>query len=163
MFSVVELEEKEMDSFLSLLQERAKWLDDRKMGMWKLSELSKEAIAARYDSPVPFLALDDEERVGGFLLMDKDNRYWGRKEKVSAFYVHKLFVRAGFGGWGYSDSMIEWIKQYGKQNGKAYIRLDYQRKREYLRKLYFSHGFVDVEELQLEDGVILTKAECRIG
>jgi len=74
--------------------------------------------------------------------------------------LHKLVVKNGHGGKGYSHEIIEWIKDYGKKMSKDYIRLDFNESRNYLKELYLSHGFIPVEKAISPSGYHLVKAEC---
>lgn len=78
-----------------------------------------------------------------------------------AFYLHKFVVDVDSSGKRYSDKILEWVKNNGKMNHKEYIRLDYEKQRDYLRKMYLRNGFKDIEIMHAENGYDIVKAECR--
>ena len=59
--------------------------------------------------------------------------------------------------------MLEWVKDFGKTTGMDFIRLDYQRGREALQRLYLGHGFSEVAEMTNHDGDLMVKAECKLN
>lgn len=162
MFGIEEIGYERIDELLSLLIERAKWLIENKMKMWDIAKLTKEGMISRYGSPKVYLAFENHDIVGGFLLSEIDRNYWENAEADKAFYIHKLVVRVGFGRRGYADTMLEWIKELGKEERKTFIRLDFVKNREYLRSLYHSHGFNEIGEIPGDNGLVLVKAEYKI-
>ena len=162
MFCVKNIEHEHMDELINLWIERHVWLKEHNKEMWKLDQLNKESIIEKYECPKWYIAYDDTEIVGGFLLIEHDRRYWPDNINEKAYYIHKFVVRTGCGGKGYSDKMLEWIKSYGRENGKKFVRLDYEKQRGYLRALYLRQGFEDIEVLTYSNGNEIVKAECRI-
>jgi hypothetical protein len=61
---------------------------------------------------------------------------------------------------GYADKILEWVKEFGISKNKKYIRLDYEKRREYLRNMYLKHGFIDYSEMITSEGNTLVLAEC---
>jgi GNAT superfamily N-acetyltransferase len=162
MFYVKEIEYSDIDEYIDMLVERCKWLKDQKIDMWKIDQLTKESIIQKYENPMCFLAYEDSVSVGGFLLLEIDNRYWPEKIDEKAYYFHKFVVKPEFSGKGYSVKILNWVKEFGKQNGKDYIRLDYETRRKYLRNMYLNSGFIDIEYMNQNKGYELVKAEYKI-
>jgi GNAT superfamily N-acetyltransferase len=163
MFVMRELGADHMDVYIDVLIERCNWLQGRGLDMWKSESLTQAALIDRYGDPMCFAGFEDSACVGGFLLIDSDRRYWPRNLDDAAYYFHKFAVSPRFGGKGYSTRMLDWVKDFGKQNGKAYIRLDYQKHRRYLREMYLGAGFRDVEEIETAEGAAMILAEYEIG
>jgi GNAT superfamily N-acetyltransferase len=162
MFHVEEIGYEKIDDYIDLLIERFYWLKNHNIDMWKIEQLNKESIIYKYENPKCYLGFEDSVIVGGFLLIEQDNRYWPDKLEEKAFYIHKFVVKPEFGGKGYSHKMIEWVKELGIKNGKRFIRLDYETRRKYLREMYINLGFVDVEYLNQNKGFEIVKAEYKI-
>jgi hypothetical protein len=162
MFHVEAIGYDRIEELLDIMREKARWLNSTNRAMWDVSKLTKEALIERYDFPKPFLGLEDKTPVGGFLLLDYDKNYWRESRADAAFYVHKFVVRNGYGGRSYSQRMLEWIKDYGKEQGKQFVRLDYSKERSYLRSMYLRHGFKDIEELKMKGGEVMIKGEYKV-
>jgi GNAT superfamily N-acetyltransferase len=163
MFTIQCLTYEDMDIYIQLLHERYYWLKEHKVDMWTLEKLGKNALYKRYIDPQCYVGYENSECVGGFLLIEQDPRYWPNNLHDNAFYFHKFVVSPRFGGKGYSSKMLEWVKVFGKEKGKNYIRLDYQKSRSYLRNMYLRHGFVDIDEIENDEGKLLILGEYRIG
>jgi hypothetical protein len=163
MFSIVQLSDDNIEEYISVLKERYFWLKEQNLEMWKLESLEKKSLIERYVNPMFYGAYENKECIGGFILVDKDVRYWPNNIEDEAYYFHKFVVSPKYGGKGYSGSIIEWVKSFGRRNDKKYIRLDYQKKRKYLRNMYLKNGFNDVNEIKTNDGDILVLGEYEIS
>ena len=161
MFDVHEVDYEHIDKFIEILVERCIWLSSKNLGMWDINQLNKKAIIEKYEIPRCFIGCVDEVKIGGFLLIEQDKRYWPDKLSEKAYYFHKFVVKPGYGGNGYSDKMIEWTKDLCIADNKEYMRLDYEKHRSYLRNMYLKHGFEDIEVQIHNDGKEVVKAEWR--
>jgi len=159
MFEVRELRGEEAKVYEDILIERCLWLHERGMGMWRPEKLGIDALMAAYDDPSFFGAFEGDACVGGFTLVGTDERYWPGRPEGEAFYFHKFVVGSAHSGKGYGGMILEWAKDYCRSEGRPWIRLDYQKERAYLRRLYQGHGFKDSGELPREGGGILVLAE----
>ena len=110
--------------------------------MWSDESLTVQGLEEVYDTYETYLVYEDEDVIGGFLLLEKDYSYWTPEENQdNAYYVHKLFVLPQFNGRGYAGKIMERIKEYAKQEHKDYLRLDCRRHNEKLNHLYESLDF----------------------
>jgi GNAT superfamily N-acetyltransferase len=159
MLRIRKIEDKSIDEYIYVLHERFEWLGKNGIAMWKLENLEKKSLIDRYEDPNFYGAFENNECVGGFILIEKDKRYWPEQLDDKAYYFHKFVIHPNHGGKGYSHDILEWVKNYGKENGKKYIRLDYEKKRDYLRNLYIQHGFKDIREIKIEDEKIVVLGE----
>jgi GNAT superfamily N-acetyltransferase len=162
MFHVDKIGYEQLDDLIELWKRRYFWLKEKNLEMWKLDQLNAESIIRKYEYPQCFIAFEDKVSVGGFLLLEKDKRYWPDNLDGKAYYFHKFVVDVDSSGKGYSDKILEWVKKHGRINHKDYIRLDYEKQREYLRKMYLKNGFEDIEIMHAENGYDIVKAECRL-
>jgi hypothetical protein len=161
MFYVEKIDYERLQELINIWIERQKWLEEKHNGMWNIDELNKECIIQKYENPSCYMSFDKKEPIGGFLLLERDSRYWPDNTEDKAFYIHKFVIGKKYGGKGYSEKMLIWIKNLGSIKNKEYIRLDYDMKREYLRSMYLKNGFRDIE-LKLIDGFQIMKAEYQI-
>jgi len=161
-FRIEELERKEASAYEAVLMERARWLDEHGLHMWKPEHLSIDGMIERYGKPAFFGAFEGPDCAGGFALLEEDERYWPGRAGDRAFYIHKFVVSPRFAGKGYADRMLEWSKDLGRQRGKDFVRLDYTKQRSYLRSMYLRHGFEDAGESTTPEGTVLVLGECRL-
>ena len=66
--------------------------------------------------------------------------YWPDKKPGVAVYLHKLAVRRTYAGKNVSAYMIDFAKEYTREVGRRYLRLDCDD-RNALCALYETHGF----------------------
>jgi hypothetical protein len=163
MFSICVIENQLIDEYLSILNDRCLWLKERDLDMWKNQNLKKSAMIQKYKNPIFYGAFENKVLIGGFILIEEDKRYWPNNLNDKAYYFHKFVVSLRYGGLGYSHKILGWVKDYGSKKKKEYIRLDYQKQRDYLRKMYLGHGFIDKDEIIQDDGSILVLGEYKIG
>ena len=154
--------EEEKHVLLTIWLEKVEWLSKNSTPMWDQKQFTLESLKEKYEYPEYFVCDNGKEIVGGFILIEYDERYWKDNKDDKAFYFHKFVVRNGHTGKGYSSVILNWVKEYGKEMGKDYIRLDFDEERTYLKKMYFSHGFKPIEKVITEDGHEITKAEYKI-
>jgi GNAT superfamily N-acetyltransferase len=162
MFVMKELLGNEIIDYVDILHERYKWMISHEIFMWEFKYLELNGMIKRYEEPLFYGAYEDKECVGGFVLIEKDDRYWPRNVKDKAYYLHKFVVSPKYSKMDYSHKMLEWVKQYGNEKGKKYIRLDYEKSRTYLRNMYLEHGFEDISEMKTDEGAILILGEYKI-
>jgi hypothetical protein len=163
MVEIINITGERINEYISVLHERYYWMKEHKLDMWKIENLEKESLIERYDKPKFFAGFVDKICVGGFILIEQDIRYWPNNLFDKAYYFHKFVISPRFGKKGYSGEMLEWVKDYGKQNDKDYIRLDYQKNRSYLRNMYLKHGFIDISEMTTSEDHILVLGEFKIS
>jgi hypothetical protein len=162
MLIIKELNELWIDDYLGILKERCKWLNERNIEKWDLKSLDRNTLLSRYDEPKLFGAFENDVCIGGFILLKHDDRYWPNNHSDKAYYFHRFVVHPLYGGLGYSYRIVNWLKHYGKEKGKDYIRINYQKHRTYLRKLYLKSEFIEVKEIIQNDNSILVLGEYGI-
>jgi len=149
----------EINILLGIWIRRSKKLAAKHMKMWNPDQFTTEELRKVYITPDYYIGYVNGEPFGGFILIEKDERYWpGNSGK--ACYFHKFVVDESFAGQGLSKEILDWVKEYGRQNGKDFIRLDFEEDREYLKKLYYGNGFIKRGMVKADSGKEITLAEC---
>lgn len=161
MLDVEELGYDRLEEYLSMLRERAAWLEAKGLPMWDPAYLERDAFVGRYGNPACYLMKDDDQAVGGFALVDRDGA-WDDSDGVEACYVHKLVVRRSGAGKGYAAEALGWILDFAESRGLDAVRLDYYADRPYLARLYSSCGFAARPDRVMPDGTRITPAEARL-
>jgi ribosomal protein S18 acetylase RimI-like enzyme len=88
-----------------------------------------------------FIIKEGNEAACTFVLTFNDLIIWKEASKDPAVYLHRIATNPKFRGQSYVKKIIEWVKQYAKENGKEYIRLDTHSGNERINKYYTSCGF----------------------
>jgi GNAT superfamily N-acetyltransferase len=155
--------EEEIDRLLEIWLEKANWLIENNMPMWDPRQFSREKLIEKYHRPEYYVCRNDKDIIGGFILIEYDERYWKDHIQDKVFYFHKFVVRSKYKGQGYSGYILEWVKKYGKEMGKDFVRLDYNEERTYLKEMYTEHGFAPKDIVKNDDGDVLVIAEYTIN
>src|SRR4030095_10749604 len=80
-----------------------------------------------------------------------DKEIWGEKDKNDSIYIHRIATDPIFRGNRYIDKIVAWAKEYAKQRGKRFIRLDTLGNNTGLIKHYTSAGFQFLGMFELPD------------
>nr|WP_068888128.1 GNAT family N-acetyltransferase [Pedobacter panaciterrae] len=85
----------------------------------------------------------------------EDKEIWGKKDNNDAIYVHRICTNPTLRGNRYIEKIGEWSKQYARQLGKRFVRLDTLGDNTKLIKHYTSAGFDFLGMVKLTDTVNL--------
>ena len=137
---IVQAESEDYETVLSILQEAAKWLEDKGVPLWKHNELKEEFIRPHVEAGMYYLAKIGNETAACFRYQLEDLEYWDDVPHADSAFVHRVAVRRKFAGQNVAEAMIAFAKQKAKADKKRYLRLDCANRGK-LRKLYESFGF----------------------
>lgn len=71
----------------------------------------------------------------------EDRAIWGERDRDDAVYIHRFCTHPLFRGRRHVDGMVAWAKEYARQRGRRYVRLDTLGNNTGLIKHYTSAGF----------------------
>jgi len=157
------LDETRLDELLAILRRRAQWLIERGMPMWNPAYLEPEAFVQRYHHPLCFLALENQQTIGGFILVERDDVLWKGHSQEGVFYVHKLVIDHDFRGRGLVPPLVDQIVAYARAHRRHTLRLDNYHDRPYLNSLYGGLGFDLVDVKVMPDGTAIALRQKNLG
>ncbi len=70
-----------------------------------------------------------------------DEQIWEERNADAAVYIHRIATSPKFRGNNFVAVIVDWARQYAKDNGKDFIRLDTLGNNTRLIKLYSNAGF----------------------
>lgn len=111
------------------------------------------------DNNTLFICIDNDEVLGAMVINQQpDGCYekakWSKDLKLEEYIiVHMLAVDINHNGQGIGKFMLNWAKQYGKDNGYKAIRLDIVPDNIPAINLYKSVGFKYADTLDLERNI----------
>lgn len=70
-----------------------------------------------------------------------DEQIWEERNADAAVYIHRIATNPGFRGNNFVSVIVHWAKQYAKDNGKDFIRLDTLGNNIKLIDYYINAGF----------------------
>ena len=155
--------EEEIEILIETWKEKVKDLSSRGISVWNFDQFTRENLQEKYVNPEYYIGLLNNQVFGGFILLDEDIHFWPNANGEEAFYFHKFVVKSKYSGQGLGKSILDWVKEYGKENHKEYIRLDFNENREYLKNLYYGNGFkyVAVHSKNEQDKIVLAEYKIK--
>ena len=70
-----------------------------------------------------------------------DPLIWGEKDKDPSVYIHRIATNPLFRGHGFVKHIVDWAKEYARDHGKRFVRMDTGSGNEKLNNYYISCGF----------------------
>ncbi|MEO6001468.1 MAG: GNAT family N-acetyltransferase [Chitinophagaceae bacterium] len=83
----------------------------------------------------------DDQIACVFATAYNDPFIWLGKDKDPSIYIHRIVTNPLFRGNGFTKHIVEWAKQFAKENGEKFIRLDTGSGNDKLNNYYVSCGF----------------------
>jgi GNAT superfamily N-acetyltransferase len=88
-----------------------------------------------------FVVLVNDKIAGTFKVQHHDSLFWPEMNHEEAVYLHKIALSKSARGRGLTSEIIAWAKSYTSSKNRTFLRLDTDRKRPGLCKLYEGLGF----------------------
>lgn len=133
----------------AILQEAARWLQGRGMGMWRLEEIALADVARGVAAREFFIAESSGEPSGVLKYQLTDTLFWPDVPQDEAAYLHRFAVRRRFAGGVVSSALLAWAVRRTQSLGRQYLRLDCEAARPRLRAFYERFGFVHDSDRQV--------------
>lgn len=147
--AVEQAQASDTEDVSSILQEVANWLIDQGTPLWKADELLPGKIRSEVSNGMFWLAKIDGEIAGCVRFQLEDKLFWPDVSANESAFIHRLAVRRKYAGGIVSKTLIDWAKEYARTQGRKYLRLDCESKREKLCHVYEQNGFRKHSETQV--------------
>ena len=86
-----------------------------------------------------------------FAVTYEDELIWGEKNNDSAIYIHRIVTNPAFRGNNHVNIIVEWAKEFCKNNNKQFIRMDTWGDNPKLIDYYVKCGFNYLETVDLDN------------
>lgn len=113
---------------------------------WNESNVKWSNLSKFYKINNFYIAYENGYPAACMALTDYDPTYWPSIPKGESLYLHKVAVKRGFAGKGYSKELIDFSKKLALNHSINAIRLNCNQHRSKLRTVYEKEGFSCVEE-----------------
>ena len=124
-----------------ILQEAARWLSERGIPLWQVSEITAERFRAPAERGELYLAWQGDRATGVMLLQEEDFLFWPDAVEGESLFLHKLAIRRSVAGRGVASALISWAVAETRRRNRRFLRLDCDNTRPSLHSFYQSHGF----------------------
>lgn len=85
-----------------------------------------------------------------FVINFDDELFWREKAKQPAIYIHRIVTNPKYRGATFMHTIIEWAKQFCKDNAKDFIRIDTWGDNQKLIDYYVRCGFQHLETINVD-------------
>jgi GNAT superfamily N-acetyltransferase len=133
---------QDTETVSSILQEAARWLEERAMPLWREQELSPARVEREVAEGLFVLASCDGQAVGTMMFQLADMDFWPEVPPGESCFVHRLAVRRRYAGGRVSSALLRWAVEETRRMGRRYLRLDCVKERAKLRAIYEGFGFL---------------------
>ena len=124
-----------------ILTEAASWIRDEGAPLWRLDQVSAQAVALACEAGHFFLAWSAGDAIGTMRLTDSDPDFWPEARPGEALYLHRLAVRRAASGGRASTALMRAATEVARDRGARTLRLDALSDRPSLRRVYERFGF----------------------
>ena len=76
-----------------------------------------------------------------FVITFSDPILWKEKNNDLAIYIHRIATHPDFRGNSFVMHIVDWVKKFGKESGKKFIRMDTGSGNDKLNNYYIHCGF----------------------
>lgn len=143
----------DLDTVISLLDERIQWLRDRGSDQWSTGRTFQTRLRNSINRKETWLLLDRDTAIGTVSIStDGDPDFWTPEELAEpAIYVGKMATRIERSGESLGALMIQWVRDYAAHAGIGRVRWDVWRTNEELQDYYRDLGGRHVRTVDAAD------------
>jgi len=137
------------DEILSLYQSARELQTTKGMVVWPVFE--KRLIEKEIKELRQWKLVIEDTIACNWAITFSDKDIWGEKDKNDSIYIHRIATNPNFRGNRYIDRIVSWAKEYAKQRGNRFVRLDTLGNNTGLIEHYTSAGFQFLGMFELID------------
>lgn len=152
----------DIDAIEEVYRARVQYNDTHNAHQWRAEDVTWGALSKTYTLQDFYVVEKDDVICAVCCIVDEDPMYWHDIAPKTSLFLHKICVHPKYAKQGYSDALLIFFKQMGKERGYPLVRLDVRSHKQKLRQLYERHDFVLVREETLFEGFITALYACKI-
>lgn len=134
---------EDLDFIYHLFDEAIVYQKRKGFPVWK--GYDKEVLKSDIANKQQFKIVDGNEIKSIFSICFSDSIIWREKEKGDALYLHRIVVNPKFKGQRQFGEIFNWAKQYAKEKGLKYLRMDTWGDNQNILNYYQQFGFEFIE------------------
>ena len=114
-------------------------------------EFNRNMVIKEIEEARQWKMLMDGELACIWAITWSDPQIWEEKDADPSIYIHRITTVPVFRGRHLVKEIVQWAKQYAKEHGKVYVRLDTVGENQKLIQHYEESGFTFLGMVQLKD------------
>jgi len=139
----------DIEDILALYQAARDLQTEKKMVVWPIFERS--FIEKEIQEQRQWKLIIGNIIACNWAITFNDREIWGEKDKNDSIFIHRIATNPVMRGNRYINRIVEWAKEYARQKGKKFIRLDTLGNNTKLIEHYTSAGFEFLGIVKLTD------------
>ncbi|NSL86331.1 GNAT family N-acetyltransferase [Chitinophaga sp. Mgbs1] len=129
----------DMDEIFRLYDEAIAFQKTRFHKHWKAFD--RDLVAREIAAGHQWKIVQDGKIACVFVTAFSDPFIWGEKNSDPAVYLHRIVTNPAFRGGSYVREIVKWAKEYGREQGLKFIRMDTWGDNQDLISYYVKCGF----------------------
>lgn len=109
------------------------------------NEIDKAGLENDIENDLQYKITKDNDILCIFSIQYNDPFIWRDRDKNDAIYLHRIVVNPNFKGQKQFEKVLNWAKQFVRQNNLKFIRMDTWADNEKIIDYYKSFGFKFIE------------------
>jgi ribosomal protein S18 acetylase RimI-like enzyme len=152
MITIRKSNSKDIETLVEILEEARKFKESLGDHVWGVAPFTTDEVKGMSNQGNLFTAYVDDSVAGCVMISWDDSRYWGEITGMDsqAGYIHRLSVGNKFRGQRIGEQIVEWSKQYIRDNDKKYVRLDCPSDNKDLCDYYEKLGFSKIKSVVVD-------------
>ncbi len=139
----------DLDKIFELYRIATAFMKSKNQVHWP--EFSQDLIIKEIEENRQWKIMIEDQVVGVWATTFDDELIWGEKNNDPSIYIHRIASDPIFRGRGLVQKIVDWARDYSKQNGLKFIRLDTVGNNEGLIKHYTKCGFEYLGSYKLQN------------
>ncbi len=162
MVEIKQAKEKDIACIEAMYLKKIRQLANKGLHQWNEEEVMWDTLSKSYTIDEFFIVYENQQAIGGFIVVDYDPTYWLHDKPKEALYIHKVMVLDEVQKRGISDQILDYFKLLGKKRGYDVVKLDVRENKPMLRAFYERNGFQLKEIVDLKKGYLTCLYEYKL-
>jgi ribosomal protein S18 acetylase RimI-like enzyme len=146
---IANCEPRDLEAILKLYEAARVLQAERKMVVWPFFEnsLMEQEIAEKRQ----WKLIVNSEMACNWAITFSDKEIWEEKDQNDSVYIHRIATNPAFRGQRFVNTIVDWARNYAREQGKKFVRLDTLGNNTKLIQHYSAAGFNFLGVVQLRD------------
>ena len=146
---IVNTTKEDLDKILWLFEQAMDLQGKNGYKVW--SGIDKTALEKDIETRLQYKIASGNDIVCIFSIQYNDPLIWRKRDRNDAIYLHRIVVNPNFKGQRQFEKVLNWAKQFARQQNLKFVRMDTWADNEKIIDYYKSFGFEFIEYYKTPD------------